>query len=811
MLRRPLLFIAVGIVAAILIEYYMGTASAVWAGVILLSAVFYVNKQNMPDKRKAIVWLVLVSYILGGMSFFIKTDLLINQQNDLMSLSDNTGVSAIGGRVTEVCSKKSASGDRYLQMTVKTAHGNVLVNYYQEDIRVMPGYEVDIRGSAAIPSVRRNPGRFDYNLYLKSRNISVTMIANNVMISGDNPSVSGKLYIVKESFIRHLRKATDRDTAAVMRAIMFGDKGELDEDMLEVFQRNGTAHILAVSGLHIGIIYGFILKLWTFIGNLTKGLICGRKGMAFFVFNSVFFGCYMMMANFSPSVVRAVIMVLIHVFAQLTNRKYDLSNAAILVMSFVLINNPYMLFNVGFQMSFLAVLTLVLVMPFIKNIYTGVFLSSLVVQIGLGPFIIYNFNYFSLIAVLINVPVIFLAGLIVPMGLVSIFLGNLPLFDLSAKAVQLLCEILQWINNAAEISGITTFQVPSPPIWIMAFYYLALLTLATEEGRLAIIRAAKVGSPAKKKLKDRLKYVAKICVILLMVSSAFAYVSSDHFEDCNLTFVDVGQGDCMCVRSDGTYLIDGGGNLNYNLGRKTLRSYLLKNGMGHVDGAFVTHLHTDHYKGICELCQEGMVKKLFVYEGNRLKENQIIEETGLDSKDIEYIHSGQHIQLGREGLFNRHQEYVEVLWPDRKSDFEYAGMLKDEENENAMSLIFRVHFLSDSPFVNEKETTLLVTGDLGEEGEAELISEAGADLKSNILKAGHHGSKYSSSDKFLDAVSPDIAVIQVGKNNYGHPTPQVLERLAERDVSVYRNDTQGAIGFEIKKGRIYKVVSMITK
>ncbi len=606
-----------------------------------------------------------------------------------------------------------------------------------------------------------------------------------------------------------MRKATDRDTAAVMQAIMFGDKGDLDEDTLEVYQRNGTAHILAVSGLHIGIIYGFILKIWTLLGNLTRGLICGRRGVGFFAFNSAFFGCYMVMANFSPSVVRAVIMVLLHVFAQLSNRKYDLNNAALLVLICVLINNPFMLFNVGLQMSFLAVLTLFLGMPFIKKFYTGMLLSSLVVQIGLGPFILYNFNYLSLIAVIINVPVIFLAGLIMPAGLISMVFNDLLLFDIGAKAVKYLCHILQWINDTAEISGVTTFQITSPPLWLMAFYYLALLTLATEEGRLALIRASKAGASASEKLKDRIKYAAKICAIILTISFAFAYAAGDQFEDCNLTFVDVGQGDCMCIQSEGTYLIDGGGNLNYNLGKKTLGSYLLKNGMGQVDGAFVTHLHTDHYKGICELSREGMIKKLYVYEGNRPKEEQIIKETGLNSEDIEYIHYGQNIILGKGGIINRHREYIEVLWPERKTDSEYVKMLQDEENENTMSLVFKVHFENRSMFGAEDEITLLVTGDMGEEGERELISETGNKLQSTILKVGHHGSKYSSSDAFVETVNPELAVIQVGKNMYGHPTPEVLERLGSRGIKTYRNDLQGAVGFEIKKGKISKEVSMI--
>ncbi|MCQ2545283.1 MAG: DNA internalization-related competence protein ComEC/Rec2 [Clostridia bacterium] len=772
------------------------------------------QKQDLPDKKKIIIWLVLLSYFFGAVSFLLQSNGLDKQQEILMGLADQTGMSAFAGKVMDVQVKASESGDRYVQMTVKNKYGKVLVKYYNKNFKVIPGDMVEIQGTVSIPQGRRNPGCFDYALYLRSQNIPVTMTAKTIHKAYSADSFPGKLYKIKESFISRLESSADRDTAAMMRSVMFGEKGNLDEDVLEVFQRNGTAHILAVSGLHIGIIYGFILKLWNLIGNLTKGLICGRRGVTFFAFNSLFFGCYMVMANFSPSVVRAVIMVLLHVFAQLTNRYYDLSNAALTVMIIVLIFNPYMLFNVGFQMSFLAVLTLVLVMPFIKNIYSGVFLSSLVIQIGLGPFIIYNFNYLSLIAVFINVPVIFLAGLIVPAGLVSMVIScisksSLTIFGISAKALKLMCDFLEWINSAAEIDGVTTFQMPSPPLWIMAFYYLGLLLLATEEGRIAIIRAGELGASAAAKLKSRIRYVIKTCAVILMVSLAFAYIAGDNFRDCNLTFVDVGQGDCMCLQSEGTYLIDGGGNINYDLGKNTLRSYLLKNGMSHVDGAFVTHLHTDHYKGICELCREGMVKKLYVYEGNRAIKEQIAWETGLRSESIEFIHSGQDIIIGDGGLLNRHREYFEVMWPAKKTEQEYREMLKDKENENKMSLVIRVHFEHDPMFGKTEETTMLATGDMGEEGEMELISEFGNNLKSTILKVGHHGSKYSSTESFLDEVDPSVAIIQVGKNNYGHPAAETIDRLAACRAEVYRNDESGAIGFCIKNGKIRKVRRMI--
>ena len=274
--------------------------------------------------------------------------------------------------------------------------------------------------------------------------------------------------------------------------------------------------------------------------------------------------------------------------------------------------------------------------------------------------------------------------------------------------------------------------------------------------------------------------------------------------------MDVGQGDCVCVRTDAgvmsrqrCYLFDGGGSADYNVGKKVLREYLLKNGVSHVDAAFVTHLHTDHYKGICELAKEGMVDRIYVYEANLLKRQQIIDETGLTEDRIEYLAAGDMVDL--DGVHNHDSVYVEVLHPRRTSASEYRKLIADETDENILSLVFKVTFSG-----RRDSTSVLITGDMGEDGEAELSKSARTALKSDILKVGHHGSKTSSTEGFLAAVRPDVAVIQVGKNNmYGHPTPEAIERLTAAGAEIYRNDLMGAIGFDIRRGKIEEVKTMI--
>lgn len=272
----------------------------------------------------------------------------------------------------------------------------------------------------------------------------------------------------------------------------------------------------------------------------------------------------------------------------------------------------------------------------------------------------------------------------------------------------------------------------------------------------------------------------------------------NDYQADSIVFVDVGQGACVHIRvkeglfREKNYLIDGGGNEEYNIGKNTLEAYLLKNRVRHIDIAFVTHLHTDHYKGICELSQEGMIDGIIVYEGNQLIEDEIAEETGLSKNQISFMSGGETCLLDEAEELSKSKAYLKALWPKKAGKSTYQKMLAADD-ENSMSLVFKLTI---------DELSVIITGDLDEKGEKELVDEYGEELKSNILSVGHHGSKYSCCDDYIDAVSPDIAVIQVGQNIYGHPTEETMNRLRERKIAFYRNDKQGAIGIRLNKGRL---------
>ncbi|MCL2437210.1 MAG: MBL fold metallo-hydrolase, partial [Clostridiales bacterium] len=279
---------------------------------------------------------------------------------------------------------------------------------------------------------------------------------------------------------------------------------------------------------------------------------------------------------------------------------------------------------------------------------------------------------------------------------------------------------------------------------------------------------------------------AVLVVVLVLVGTAPVH---DDFHKAQIIFVDVGQGDCIHIRTSGgkNILIDGGGSRNFDVGRRVLMPYLLKNGVRRIDLAIVSHMHLDHYGGIFSLANHFQIDQIGFYEANKIIEDEIVSQTGLQREQIVYFTKGQKIMIDQ-GV------WIEVLYPPQKSVEEYRFLKGGGANENDLSLILKVYYYGVS--------TLLM-GDMTFEGERSLLSKYQDDdgrLNSDILKIGHHGSRFSTSDELLAAVRPDFAVFQVGRNGFGHPTREVLEKVDGINAAIYRNDKHGAIGVFIRRG-----------
>lgn len=693
--------------------------------------------------------------------FIIVMDSVTGYDGDI--LTEHAGETV---EITGTAEKVSKKADDYYQIVLddiclsdgKRYERKVLIHIYDEleGYLYLDGCRMNVRGEIEIPEEKRNPGCFDYRKYLKSTDIRVILSTEEYEIMGDSMKLRRIMTGLRGRTMESLLERPGGDAAGIMIGMMFGDKDYISDETMEMFRKGGTAHVLAVSGLHVGIIYGFLLKLRR-----------KKKSRAGDVLIASFLIFYAALCWFTASVMRAVLMILIHMAGNSLNRRYDFTCGICASMILFLILNPYQIFNAGFQMSYLAAFVIAFVVPVMSRRMDGMMMMIVTMQIGMGPYIAYVYNYVSIAALLCNIPVSIAASFIIPAGICLIPLCFLGVEGAFSDILGCMADLMIWCNELSYADGMLSFDCISPPLWLIGIAYAALFYLTSESGRISIMRGNR-------------KKVIRILAACLAVSVAAAVIADDGFGRCEYTFVDVGQGDCLHVREAGmNVLIDGGGSFNIDVGEKTLKPYLLKNGAGHVDIAVATHLHMDHFQGLCELSRTYRIDTLAIYEGNMDDEKDIRES--MNVKNIIYLKKGDEISLGKHGK-------LKILAPEE-------GSSGDEEDENANSLV--IYCIID-------DVSVMMTGDLDEEGERELMRiNDSSDIKCSVLKVSHHGSRFGSCDEFIEKTDPDMAVISVGKNNYGHPAQETLDRLSERNIPVYRTDQQGAIGIDVDRKKIH--------
>lgn len=707
---------------------------------------------------------VLIAFIMAAA--ILVTDSITGYTSDyLEGLEGNNA--AVTGRVVSIVKKD----DEYFKLQLsdvsiisdngaRSYKKKILVNVYSDiaDYRTVLWDRVYITGEVSIPKERSNPGTFDYRRYLKSIGIRCIITAENIENVKKAGGIAALLKSAKCRTADIFESALGDDSAVVM-GLLFGETSGIDEDIIETFRRGGTAHVLAVSGLHLGLLYSFLCRF-----KRKKRSIPADIAIVLAL------SAYTALAGFTASVVRACLMIFIHIAGNHLNRRYDLISSTCVSMIIILAVNPMQIYSAGFQMSFLAVITLGIMIPLIQKKIKGILLPMIAVQTGMVPYTMYVFNYVSLTSVISNIPVYFIAAAMIPAGISVIAFCWLPVIARPAAMITgLLVKLLLWCNDFTYMGGVFTFDVASPSVIFLAVYYIFIFYMCSEAGQIALIRR-------------NYKKIAAVFAAAVICGAVCSVYLSDGFEKTDMVFVDVGQGDCLHIKAGGkNLLIDGGGSFNYNVGKSTLKPYLLKNGVTKIDMAIATHLHTDHYQGLKELSQTYRIKKLGVYEANSVNENHLKKEFKTD--EILYLAAGDVINMGR-------NVSVEVLSPDR-------GNPLDEKDENKNSLVLRV---------NVKGSSVLMTGDIDEKGEKSLIADT--DIKTDILKIAHHGSRYSSCEKFIAVAAPKIAVIQVGKNTYGHPSEEVIKRLEEHKITVLRNDEQGAVGIRVNKAGDFGIVTM---
>ena len=582
---------------------------------------------------------------------------------------------------------------------------------------------------------------------------------------GENNSIYfrylGQVYKLRNIILDRIKNNNENTNFQILNAVLVGDKTSLEKEIKDSFRISNLSHMLAISGAH----FSFIIMFCTFV---IKRLKFKRFGQAITITLIIFF---MTLTGMTPSVVRAGIMAIISILSSILKRKTDIYTSLAIALFIQIINNPYVIFDVGLQLSFGGVLGIALFTKPIEEKLNRIkelkINSALAVTLGANiiimPIMMYQFSTISLTFVISNLLAGSLLGAIMILGFVSIILNIKPLYFV----LNLLVSLFSKIADICSKLPLSLIYIKTPSlIQIFLIYLIIFLFYLIFTGRLNLFR------------------IKQIIISFLIIIFILNYRIPNN--NLIIHFIDVGQGDsCLMLHKGYVIMIDGGGSTDskYDIGENTLVPYLLARKINKIDYLIVSHFDSDHAQGFIFVLKHLKVKNVILpiqASNSSLYQNFI---SICQAKKINVIY------LRRGDLFNIGDLKFETLHPG-----------KNFISENAMnnnSLVLRLDFFN---------TSLLFTGDIEAIAEQELVSKCKLKLDVDILKVGHHGSNTSSIESFLGAVSPNIALIGVGADNkFGHPGEEVIKRLKERKVNIFRTDLNGEITIEINKERNLKI------
>ena len=765
--RRPVLFLSLFFVIGIILQFKMNAPKTLLVfGILFCFGVFLLMIRL--KRTHSFLPLVFIILLLGSIHY--KT--YYEEDGQLQAFLQSQVV--ISGHILE------ASFNNNLQLTIYT--DEIVVHGMRYDIKEkittslkgeyyppeeLLGKRVEVSGILEEPEPNRNPKLFNYKLYLKSKKINTILYGTMDQLkifekSNFIPNLVGQL---KYKIIKNAHEILSEKESGLLLGILFGQKDYLDDEIYRSFQEVGVAHILAVSGLHVGIIF-------LFMNRLLKGIALHIRTLIIILALLI----YMMITGNTPSVMRATFMIILYILSSFFDRKYDSISAILFVALIMLIVNPIQLMMTGFQLSFLAVLSIALLykpilskLKIIPGYWAELIAASLAAQVGIIPVTVYYFNIISPWAPLANLPIIIILGYLVPLGILAILISffSIALAGFLGNFLQIGVILMTKITlffNYLPFSGV---KIISPNVFtIIIFYSLLILSLISKKYLVQV----KI---------NRKKCILGLLSIYLIVQIGISFIPARM----ELTFLDVGQGDCSIIRTPRrqTILIDGGGNRlgGFDVGERILVPYLLKNGIRKIDLMFISHFHRDHMAGLISVLDNLKTDTLII--GNQPERTEeydiILSKCKENNVTVQLLSAGEAVTLEKDISFK-------VLHPSDS----LIDNSRDDMNNNSLVVLMEY-----------KNIRALFTGDIEAEAERQLINTY-PDLNVDIIKIPHHGSKNSSTQELLDLLKPKIAVIQVGRNNFGHPNDEVLEKL--KNISLFRNDLNGAIIITINGERI---------
>ena len=661
------------------------------------------------------------------------------------------------------------------------------------------GNKIKLEGTYIKPSKSRNYRGFDYSNYLKTENIYGTIEQNGKIELIKEKNINYlfiNLYKVKNKIIKNINNKFPEETRGVVLGILLGDKSSIEEDVRQNFADSSLSHILAVSGTHISYVVICISVLFKKL-KLNKNI---RK-----VLTSLVLFMYLYLVDFSVSATRAVIMSTIVIMQMLFYRKQDTITTIAFSSIIILINNPYSILNIGFLLSYGGTIGIILFVNRIsieskedffqrfKSYLKDICIVTISAQTIIMPIIIYYFNTISFTFIISNIIASLIIGPIIMIGLVIIAISffKIPIISLIIRFYNILIVIL--VRTADIISKIPMSKIylKTPTTLEIIFYYsvvflIALLIYIKKSNRKFIKKTIQIDIYNLKNffINNRNKVL-----IFISIVSLISITSIKIPKELKINFIDVGQGDSCLITTpqNKKVIVDSGGSESYDVGKNVLLPYLLDKRITKIDYIMISHFDTDHCKGFEYVLENIKVKNVIISKQSETSENfkQIMKIIRKKRINLIIVQKGSKIKIDN---FTT----VDILSPQSEN-------IADNMNDNSIVAKFEAYNFS-----------ILFTGDASEKIEKELIKEK-INLKSDILKVSHHGSKTGTSEEFLKSVKPKIALIGVGENNkFGHPTEDVIKRLTENKVKIYRTDRNGEISIKIKKNKNIKIKKHIT-
>ena len=748
---KPLVLITlaytIGIVIAKNLAVPLDLAVAMLLLFLSLSLYALFNKIN-------ISWLLLLVFLFLGMFFFQFRGL--TAQNKLFSYADGKYLT-ITGFIAEP--PKQSESSLYFPFRVdEPADGMVFVFLKGDKGSLVYGSRLKIRGVLEKKSGVSNP-------LMPEMADQLSLSASFYEVLPGNMGNIFKQWAIwiSQQFNDGLLRILPEKEASLLGSILLGSSvSPLSSDTKDIYRQAGLIHLLVVSGTQVSILVGICLA--------------GTRAIALPLWLAVtitsFFNLMLVIVTGAgASIMRAAIMGEVALIGMLFERNNDVYNSLSLSALILLFFDPSALFDLGFQLSFAATWALLYLVPVLEEKMPQLLALSLGPILATSPIIAFNMSQLTFGAIISNLLVLPWVESLVILGLIAVLASFifLPLGEILGGTIWLMLTLLDAVAKIiAALPGACVYIV-APSIALVIGYYLLLLVgteLVKKEQKLIIDR--KRGS-----------ILIVLLVAVLVWDKVFTFQAFQSGE-MTVSFIDVGQGDCILIEmpQGKKILIDGGGKENFNaekkdgdaIGKRIVVPFLHRRGINRLDMVILTHPHQDHLGGLNEVL--GSIKVDEVFDSGQANDSQAYNnfKSIIAANKIKY-----HIVKAGERIQHSPQLSLQFFNP-------IAPLLGDT---NSDSIVARLVY---------GDISFLFTGDMEKEGEERVFARFNSILRSTVLKVGHHGSLTSTTSDFLRAVAPKVAVISVGEHNrYRHPGRLTVQNLQKAGVIVYRTDQDGAI------------------